>query len=127
MKTLHLKLKKNVLIVDAVSEEVANGIIIQEYGVKTLSEYKFLCKGEELTEEQCKELIYFNKNTGLYDGYYFPLIAFIEAVSEQGYNWLVNPESKSYFNPEDFIQEEYERFMECESRTLKNPYIFIKE
>ena len=57
MKTLELALKKKVLIVDAISQDIANGIIFQKFGVKTLSEFEFICKGSELTEEIASELV----------------------------------------------------------------------
>lgn len=57
MKTLELKLKKDVLIVDAINQDIANGIIFQKFGVKTFSEFEFICKGSELTEEIASELV----------------------------------------------------------------------
>ena len=57
MKTLELQLKKDVLIVDAINQDIANGIIFQKFGVKILSEFEFLCKGSELTEEIASELV----------------------------------------------------------------------
>lgn len=145
MKTLHLKLKKDVLIVDVPEltdyEVFKHGIYFNfENGDRDFIEgnFTFLCKGEELTEEQCKELVDLKKEvlgSKSYVDYKNKSIytkstakaSFLSAISAQNYHWLINPESKSHFNPEEFIQEEYERFMEAESRTLKNPLIFVKK
>ena len=141
IKYLQLKLKKDVLIVDIPEltdyEVFKHGIYFQfENNLRDFIEGNFtlLCKGKELTEEECEELVenskdidwfyknYSNTNCSLF----FAKQSFLSAISAQNHHWLVNPESKFHFNPEEFIQEEYERFMEAESRTLKNPLIFIK-
>ena len=51
MKTLELKLKKDMLIVDAEGLEITQALIFNKFGNYNLSCYDFLCKGSELTEE----------------------------------------------------------------------------
>ena len=104
MKTLELELKKKVLIVDAINEKIAYGIIFQKLGAKTVSDYKFLCKGSELTEEIASELVNSDNDYGviMYQNYrttsmcYFDeqinaLESFISAVESKGFHWLENP------------------------------------
>ena len=57
MKTLELKLKKDVLIVDAEGLEITQGLIFNKFGNYNLSCYEFICKGSELTEEIVSELV----------------------------------------------------------------------
>ena len=138
-----MKLKKDVLIVDVPEltdyEVFKQGIYFYfENNLRDFigGNFTLLCKGEELTEKQCKELVRRGYYKGTFFNYGEPIVnfnhfdnakdSFLSAISAQNHHWLVNPESKSHFNPEEFIQEEYERFMEAESRTLKNPLIFIK-
>ena len=112
MKTLELKLKKDVLIIDPENgfnhfkiydDEV--GFIFIENGIprKELikGSYKFLCKGSDLTEEIASELV---KTTWIHDkkilckyknynsegdGSYFSAVkSFISAVESKGFNWL---------------------------------------
>ena len=134
MKTLHLKLKKNVLIVDVPEltdyEVFKHGIYFNlENGDRDFIEgsWDLLCKGEELTEEHCKELVELDKKTGLYDGYYSPFVAFMSAISEQNHHWLVNPRGETKpisFEEDDMMGQLWEI---AESRTLKNPLIFVKK
>lgn len=70
--------------------------------------------------------------------------AFLSAVSAQNWNWLVNPieepKGESYYYEEhqgfdgvellwdgDSYKEDLEAWQEAESRTFKNPIIFIKD
>ena len=110
MKTLELKLKKDVLIVDAENgfnhfkiydDEI--GFIFIENGIprKELvkGSYKFLCKGSELTEEIASELVEM-EYSGLYKkSFYidydrpslllkFAKESFISAVESKGFHWL---------------------------------------
>lgn len=57
MKILELKLKKDVLIVDAEGLEITQALIFNKFGNYNLSCYDFLCKGSELTEEIASELV----------------------------------------------------------------------
>ena len=110
MKTLELKLKKDVLIVDAENGfylfkiyddeigfiSIENGIQIKEL-VK--GSYKFLCKGSELTEEIASELVDYWQNMAN-DGFIFENYkdnipkkltandALISAVESKGFHWL---------------------------------------
>lgn len=120
MKTLELKLKKDVLIVDAENgfnhfkiydDEI--GFIFIENGTprKELvkGSYKFLCKGSELTEEIASELVEM-EYSGLYKkSFYidydrpslllkFAKESFISAVESKGFYWLENPIEK----PKDY-------------------------
>ena len=52
MKTLELKLKKDVLIVDVINEKEAFDVIFEIFNTKNISDYEFLCKGLELSEDE---------------------------------------------------------------------------
>ena len=117
MKTLELKLKKDVLIVDVdksfnhfkiYDDEI--GFIFTENCIprKELlkGSYKFLCKGSGLTEEIASELV---DETIMYEkhkvkcyryrsyiegfvGFDNSIESFISAVESKGFYWLENPE-----------------------------------
>ena len=57
MKTLELKLKKDVLIVDAEGLEITQALIFNKFGNYNLSCYDFLGKGSDLTEKIASELV----------------------------------------------------------------------
>jgi hypothetical protein len=115
MKTLELKLKKDVIIVEIprladyefINKEckylkVGNEEI--KLNASTLDKFEFLCKGSELTEEMASELvkktwIIDNKNLCKYKNYnpegngsYFSAVeSFISAVESKEKFWLENP------------------------------------
>ena len=143
MKTLQLKLKKDVLIVDLPRicdyEVFKHGIYFQfENGDRDFIEgsWDLLCKGEELTKEQCKELV----KSGYYKGTFFnygePIVnfnhfdnakdSFLSAISAQNHHWLVNPLGETC--PLAFENDaiECQLWQKAESLTLKHPLIFIK-
>lgn len=143
MKTLKLELKKKLLIVDAISQDIANGIIFQKFGVKTLSEFEFICRGSELTEEIASELVDFWQNTAndgfIYENYKTNLPkketaveSVISAVESKKFYWLDNPIS----DPNKIIQtslsfkkfaKHSELFDIAEEKTFRNPLIFAKK
>ena len=147
MKTLELDLKKKVLIVDAISQDIANGIIFQKFGVKTLSEFEFICGGSELTEEIASELVevdysnfqsddenYELKKNYVKDTFEFMSFeeSFISAVESEGFHWLENPikHPKDYevFPDSLSLYAEQERLhLEAEEKTFRNPLIFVKK
>ena len=154
MKTLELKLKKDVLIVDAENgfnhfkiydDEI--GFIFIENGIprKELvkGSYKFLCKGSGLTEEIASELVEYWQNMAN-DGFIFEnykdnlpkkltaLCSFISAIESKGFYWLKNPIDE----PNKYVQKcmsfenlsnQFKLFDEKEEKTFKNPLIFIKK
>ena len=166
MKTLELKLKKDVFIVDIPID--AKNIYLSGDSVvfntnksciiKSLNgNYKFLCKGSELTEEIASELV---KTTWIHDkkilckyknynsegdGSYFSAVkSFISAVESKEKFWLENPIEKP--NGENYYYEEYcgfdevellwdktsyneylNNWKEAEEKTFKNPLIFVKK
>ncbi len=127
MKTLELELNKRLLIVETTGELETTDIF--GYNLRPV---KKICKGSDLTEsiaEQCVEKVWNGfKNYSEKEpvGNYKRLVvstaleSFTSAIEAAGCHWGENPENKSHFNPEEFIQEEYDRYMESESRTL-NP------
>lgn len=138
MKTLELDLKKEVLIVDAEGLEITQALIFNKFGNYNLSCYDFICKGSELTEEIASELVhegsYFNtfKNYITNDNHKshqlnFAIKSFISAVESKEKFWLENPNSKTYFNPEEYIESEFLEFKEAEEKTFRNPLIFVKK
>ena len=156
MKTLELKLKKDVLIADAENgfnhfkiydDEI--GFIFIENGIprKELvnGSYKFLCKGSELTEEIASELVEEHYMSGvrsyeIYNDYRYndsrwldnAIDSFISAVESKGFYWLRNPIDK----PNKYLQRcmsfenlsnQFKLFDEKEEKTFRNPLIFVKK
>ena len=150
MKTLELKLKKDVLIADAENgfnhfkiydDEI--GFIFIENGIprKELikGSYKFLCKGSELTEEIASELVEM-EYSGLYKkSFYidydrpslllkFAKESFVSAVESKEKFWLENP-IKIIERGEDTEHNRVlnqNKWQEAEEKTFKNPLIFVK-
>ena len=139
MKTLELKLKKDVLIVDLEDNEAEfiNG------------NYDFLCDGSELTEEIASELVDYWQNMAN-DGFIFENYkdnipkkltakkSFISAVESKKKFWLENPIEKPkdydlWAKYGDFTQygkiltEKCLKWKEAEEKTFKNPLIFVKK
>ena len=114
MKTLELKLKKDVLIVEIprladyefINKEckyikVGNEEI--KLNASTLDKFEFLCKGSDLTEEIASELVDnfkldFNKSFYVFKDYTMDwnkfsksIPSFISAVESKDFHWLENP------------------------------------
>lgn len=118
IKTLELKLKKKVIIVDTNTPIEAIEI----------DDYEFLCKGSELTEEIASELCHNIGNSitiignayldNVNDLYFWEYAtdAFITSVECKDFYWLKNPYKK-----------EAKKWKEAEEKTFKNPLIFIKK
>ena len=155
MKTLELKLKKYVLIVDENDfdyyELSENGIYFKlEKGDRYYLGWKFefLCKGSDLTEEIASELAeehYMNgiRSYEIYNDYRYndarwldnALESFISAVESKGFYWLKhNVRSFSLYDPRsktgchDLEEEETitKQWQEAEEKTFRNPLIFVK-
>ena len=156
MKTLELKLKKDVLIVDENDfdyyELSENGIYFKlEKGDRYYLGWKFefLCKGSELTEEIASELvdetIMYEKHKVKcyrYRSYIEGFVGFdnakeavISAVESKGFYWLKhNIKPFSLYDPRsktgchDLEEEEIvkKQWQEAEEKTFKNPLIFVK-
>jgi hypothetical protein len=62
MKTLELKLKKDVLIVDTIDFILTEEMINNKVDNIILADYEFLCKGSGLTEEIASELVEYWQN-----------------------------------------------------------------
>lgn len=153
MKTLELKLKKDVLIADAENgfnhfkiydDEI--GFIFIENGIprKELikGSYKFLCKGSELTEEIASELVDYWQNIAN-DGFIFENYkdnipkkstakkSFISAVESKGFHWLENPIKRidlKEWKGTDYTFGKYMiEFNKAEEKTFRNPLIFVKK
>ena len=124
MKTLELKLKKKVYIVDTTAPIEAIEI----------ENYEFLCKGSELTEEIVSEFMSdfdaFNEFTLNYEY----LINFIYMIANKGFHWLENPIEKPINRDEFYKSEKVDSFeillkewKEAEEKTFHNPLIFVKK
>ena len=156
MKTLELKLKKYVLIVEIprlsdyefINKEckylkVGNEEI--KLNASTLDKFEFLCKGSELTEEIASELVEEHYMSGvrsyeIYNDYRYndvrwldnALDSFISAVESKEKFWLENPignKPMSYNLPLYKIGnrcDKLKKWKEAEEKTFKNPLIFIK-
>ena len=156
MKTLELKLKKDVIIVDIprladyefINKEckylkVGNEEI--KLNASTLDKFEFLCKGSELTEEIASELV---DETIMYEkhkvkcyryrsyiegfvGFDNAKESFISAVESKGFYWL-EKKCDNEFCENGKVDLGYNTFLNCqvceeaEEKTFKNPLIFIK-
>ena len=145
MKTLEVKLKKDVLIVDAENGFNHFKIYDDEIGFIFIENciprkelvkgsYKFLCKGSELTEEIASEFMSdfdaFNEFTLNYEY----LINFIYMIACKGFHWLENPIEKPINRDEFYKSEKVDSFeillkewQEAEEKTFRNPLIFVKK
>ena len=151
MKTLELKLKKDVLIVEIprladyefINKEckylkVGNEEI--KLNASTLDKFEFLCKGSELTEEIASELVEM-EYSGLYKNFFyidydrpslllkFAKESFISAVESKEKFWLENPieiieRGEDTEHNRVLNQNEWQ---EAEEKTFKNPLIFVKK
>ena len=143
MKTLELKLKKDVLIVEIprladyefINKEckylkVGNEEI--KLNASTLDKFEFLCKGSDLTEEIASEFMSdfdaFNEFALKYEY----LKNFIYIVESKGFYWLENPINE----PNKYVQRcmsfenlsnQFKLFDEKEEKTFRNPLIFVKK
>ena len=144
MKTLELKLKKDMLIVDAEGLEITQALIFNKFGNYNLSCYDFLCKGSELTEEIASELCHNIGNCLTIEGnaylndeheedyFEFAQEAIISAVESKEKFWLENPikHPKDYEVFPDSLSlfaEQEKLHFEAEGKTFKNPLIFVKK
>ena len=157
MKTLELKLKKDVLIVEIprladyefINKEskylkIGNEEI--KLNASTLDKFEFLCKGSELTEEIASELVEEHYMSGIrsyeiYNDYRYndarwldnALDSFISAVESKEKFWLENPignKPMSYNLPLYKIGnrcDNLKKWQEAEEKTFKNPLIFVKK
>ena len=154
MKTLELKLKKDVLIVEIprledyefINKECKYLKIWNEeikLNASTLDKFEFLCKGSDLTEEIASELVDFWQNMAndgfIYENYKTNLpkkksakASFISAVESKGFYWLENPIDE----PNKYVQRcmsfenlsnQFKLFDEKEEKTFRNPLIFVKK
>ena len=152
MKTLELKLKKYVLIVEIprladyefINKEckylkVGNEEI--KLNASTLDKFEFLCKGSDLTEEIASELVDnfkldFNKSFYVFKDYTMDcnkfsksIPSFISAVESKEKFWLENP-IKIIERGEDTEHNRVlnqNEWQEAEEKTFKNPLIFVKK
>ena len=152
MKTLKLKLKKDVLIVDENDFEYyelfKEGIYFKlENGDRDFIEgaFEYKCKGSELTEEIASELVDYWQNMAN-DGFIFENYkdnlpkkltandALISAVESKEKFWLENPiqntkptDDISFY---DYLEQKelaIKKWQEAEAKTFKNPLIFVKK
>ena len=126
MKTLELKLKKDVLIVNLENESAGfiNG------------DYEFLCDDSELTEEIASELVE-NKTKHKFENKVLTfyncknLESFISAVESKGFYWLENPikriELKEWKGTDYTFGKYMIEFNKAEEKTFRNPVIFVKK
>ena len=150
MKTLELKLKKDVLIVEIprladyefINRECKYLKIGNEeikLNASTLDKFEFLCKGSDLTEEIASELVEEHYMSGIrsyeiYNDYRYndarwldnALDSFISAVESKEKFWLENPiEKPKYYDK--ILTKNCLIWQEAEEKTFKNPLIFVKK
>ena len=143
MKTLELKLKKDVLIVEIprladyefINKEckylkVGNEEI--KLNASTLDKFEFLCKGSDLTEEIASEFMSdfdaFNEFALKYEY----LKKFIYIVESKGFHWLENPIDEPNKHVQrcmsfENLSNQFKLFDEKEEKTFRNPLIFVKK
>lgn len=163
MKTLELDLKKKVLIVDLPEryeftaigndKEIYYAIKLDENYTKISNgkEWKFICKGSELTEEIASGLVNSDDDYGvvMYQNYrttsmsYFDeqitaLESFISMIESKGFYWMENPIEKPHniglldlYPTGDILMDKSlecaKKWQEAEEKTLRNPLIFVKK
>lgn len=155
MKTLELKLKKDVLIVEIprladyefINRECKYLKVGKEeikLNASTLDKFEFLCKGSELTEEIASELVEKDKNCDFKDikfkdyTYEFSKEAFMTSIEISGFYWLENPIEKpvnfdlwakygDYTQYGIVLTEKCLKWQEAEEKTFRNPLIFVKK
>lgn len=153
MKTLELKLKKDVLIVEIprladyefINREckylkVGNEEI--KLNASTLDKFEFLCKGSELTEEIASEFFEYDDFLNRFEAYIdtvpsidkSALKLFIKIFESKEKFWLENPIEKPVNRDEYYKSEKVDSFeillqqwQELEEKTFKNPLIFVKK
>jgi hypothetical protein len=147
MKTLELKLKKDVLIVEIprladyefINKEckyikVGNEEI--KLNASTLDKFEFLCKGSELTEEIASELV--EDYSDVSDLFISCLDDFKKRIERCGFYWLENPISRprnyelwakygDYTQYGIVLTEKCLKWQEAEGKTFRNPLIFVKK
>ena len=156
MKTLELKLKKDVLIVEIprladyefINRECKYLKVGKEeikLNASTLDKFEVMCKGSELTEEIASELVEEHYMSGvrsyeIYNDYRYndarwlddALESFISAVESKCFHWLENPIDE----PNKYVQRcmsfenlsnQFKLFDDKEQKTFKNPLIFVKK
>ena len=156
MKTLELKLKKDVLIVEItrladyefINKECKYLKIGNEeikLNASTLDKFEFLCKGSELTEEMASELVDYWQNMAN-DGFIFEnykdnipkkltaIKSFISAVESKEKFWLENPiqntkptDDISFYDSLEQKELAIKKWQEAEEKTFRNPLIFVKK
>ena len=152
MKTLELKLKKDVLIVEIprladyefINRECKYLKVGKEeikLNTSTLDKFEVLCLGSELTEEIASELVEkfeldFNKEFCVFKDYINDcnsfsksIPSFISAVESKEKFWLENPieiieRGEDTEHNRVLNQNEWQ---EAEEKTFKNPLIFVKK
>ena len=156
MKTLELKLKKDVLIVEIprladyefINRECKYLKVGKEeikLNASTLDKFEVLCKGSEFTEEIASELCHNVGNCITIEGnaylddehdedyFEFAQDAIISAVESKGFYWLENPignKPMSYNLPLYKIGnrcDNLKKWQEAEEKTFRNPLIFVKK
>ena len=153
MKTLELKLKKDVLIVEIprladyefINRECKYLIVGKEeikLNASTLDKFEFLCKGSELTEEIASELVkkilplYYAKqnragisfNSSRNDLTKSAKESFISEIKSKKFHWLENPikiVERGADTEHNRVLNQNE-WQEAEEKTFKNPLIFVK-
>jgi len=151
MKTLELKLKKDVLIVDIprladyefINRECKYLIVGNEeikLNASTLDKFEVLCKGSELTEEIASEFFEHDDFLNCFEAYIdtvssidkSALKLFIKIFESKGFYWLKNPIDE----PNKYVQKcmsfenlsnQFKLFDEKEEKTFKTPLIFVKK
>ena len=151
MKTLELKLKKDVLIVEIprladyefINREckylkVGNEEI--KLNASTLDKFEFLCKGSELTEEIASEFFEYDDFLNCFEAYIdtvpsidkSALKLFIKIFESKGFYWL-EKECDNQFCENGKVDLGYNAFLNCqvceelEEKTFRNPLIFVKK
>ena len=154
MKTLELKLKKDVLIVDLPIDSknvyMSGNSIIYNTDKSCIAkpindEYEFLCKGSDLTEEIASELVEMEYSVLYKKSFFidydrpslllkFALDSFISAVESKEKFWLENHIEKPINRDEFYKSEKVDSFeillkewQEVEEKTFRNPLIFVKK
>lgn len=125
MKHTILDLKKKVLVVETLDENLACAYFFNKYGFYFMKKMKFICKGSEITEEITKS---FNHQEEYSESMNINLFRFVQHLKYKGFHWLENPlggKPKITTDSNCFeLIAKHNDWQQAEEKTFRNCLIF---
>ena len=128
-------LKKEVLVIEAKSKDIAWGFMFNKYGVKELLNWELLGKPDEIKEEDAMELVEQSIHSGLFAHYvkgipvntycYKTALDSFHSALESEIYWNVNPID---IKGQTFSNEHENKWQQAQEKTFdkKRTLIFVK-